>query len=488
MGGIYIFSLLAICLIGLIGLNKNTLISGIILVFLPLTSILIAFLNHSQYLAFVSMVFIISHLRIVYKRYGKDRLERITKRTWRRVSILVIVFWFADLIVSRYVDSFNFWILFISWVLLFLSIRAVVLAISRTLFKPKLLVNDLPDKDLPTITVAIPARNETHALTDALRSVVASNYPKLEIIVLDDCSQDSTPEIIRTFAHDGIRFIQGTQPASGWLGKNFALETLYRNACGEFIIFCGVDIRFQPDSISKIVSKVTSKHSEVLSIMPYHRGFNFISAMVRPLRYYLQLAWSPWPHMNSCWIVNRQWLESYGGFGQNKHLIIPEKMIAKKALETNSYSFILSDQALGVSTRKRFNSQIETAIRTIYPYMKKEPLFAVLYSTALVALICGLLGTLWLDDALIRANIMISGVLLLFSYFITQLYLQPKGWFVSFWFLPFAVLTESILTILSMIEYEFGRVNWKGRNVCIPIMKQKPGVYVKISKLMARSR
>ena len=51
---------------------------------------------------------------------------------------------------------------------------------------------------------------------------IASDYPKLEIIVLDDCSQDRTAEIIRNFAHDGVRFIQSEDNKDNWLDKNKA--------------------------------------------------------------------------------------------------------------------------------------------------------------------------------------------------------------------------------------------------------------------------
>ena len=46
-------------------------------------------------------------------------------------------------------------------------------------------------------------------MTDALHRVIASTYPKLEIIVLDDLSADKTPALIKAFAQDGVRFIEG---------------------------------------------------------------------------------------------------------------------------------------------------------------------------------------------------------------------------------------------------------------------------------------
>jgi hypothetical protein len=69
------------------------------------------------------------------------------------------------------------------------------------------------DKELPSVSVLIPARDETDALQVCLQSLIANDYPKLEIIVLDDCSINRrTPEIIRSFAHDGVRFVPGNIP------------------------------------------------------------------------------------------------------------------------------------------------------------------------------------------------------------------------------------------------------------------------------------
>ena len=63
-------------------------------------------------------------------------------------------------------------------------------------------------------------------MNDCLERVVASTYPKLEIIVLDDHSQDNTSALIKSFAHKGVRFVEGTKLPEGWLGKNHALQLL----------------------------------------------------------------------------------------------------------------------------------------------------------------------------------------------------------------------------------------------------------------------
>ena len=98
---------------------------------------------------------------------------------------------------------------------------------------------------LPSVSVCIPARNETHAMSECLESVLASDYPKLEAIVLDDHSSDNTSHIIRAFAHAGVRFVEGDELPDDWLGKNFSLQTLANEASGKIILFMDVDTRLE---------------------------------------------------------------------------------------------------------------------------------------------------------------------------------------------------------------------------------------------------
>ena len=145
--------------------------------------------------------------------------------------------------------------------ILSIGLTAVLLAqLSISTLRYKLSQSELEKisrlEDTPTVSLCIPARNETHALADCLSSAVASDYPKLEIIVLDDCSQDKTSQIIRSFAHDGVRFISGEVPSDGWLGKNNAYQALATQAKGEYLVFMSVDTRVEKKSISQLISYI----------------------------------------------------------------------------------------------------------------------------------------------------------------------------------------------------------------------------------------
>ncbi len=57
---------------------------------------------------------------------------------------------------------------------------------------------------LPIISVIMPAKDEQIHIEQSARSVLASDYPKIELLLVNDRSQDSTPEIMRTAGSRGL--------------------------------------------------------------------------------------------------------------------------------------------------------------------------------------------------------------------------------------------------------------------------------------------
>ena len=340
------------------------------------------------------------------------------------------------------------------------------------------------NSDSPTVTLAIPARNETYALSESLQTALASDYAKLEILVLDDCSQDSTSEIIKGLAHNGVRFIQGTEPADGWLGKNRAYRLLAKEASGDIIIFSGVDIHFKPESISRLISYIEHTNLDMVSIMPSRRAFDPAANFLQPVRYMMQIAvpkalFGNEPVLDACWTIRRSALSKLGGMNAVKGAVIPAQYFANSLAVIHKYNFVIVTDWLGITTRKRLSSQIETATRTLYPKMKQElglvlPAVTVSISLYVVPYILAIAGVVQAIDS--PAVVLLSTVIALTLSAINFLIgwrLNPKSSVLYLLNLPFIVLAYSFMSVWSMLMYEFGEVNWKGRNVCIPVLNAK---------------
>lgn len=339
------------------------------------------------------------------------------------------------------------------------------------------------DKELPTVSVLIPARNETTDLEECLRSAIASDYPKLEIIVLDDCSQSKTSDIIKSFAQDGVRFVPGMPPNDNWLAKNQAYDKLAEEASGDLLLFCGVDVRFGSHAIRALVTELKVRDKHMISILPHRLSASIAGAFIQPMRYWWELAlprklFNRPAVLSTCWLIDAKVLREFGGFRAVSHSILPEGYFARKLIGSNKYSFIRADDTLDIQTRKSLSEQRATAIRTRYPQLRRRPENVLLLTYAELVFLLGpfLLAVyaLFAPAGVFLGPALVACLLLVANHvFILQL-TSPANVAIALFNLPIEIITDIAVTCISMTRYEFGAVEWKDRNVCIPVMHVVP--------------
>ncbi len=340
----------------------------------------------------------------------------------------------------------------------------------------------LVDKELPTVTIAVPARNETKDLEQCLKTILANDYPKLEVIVLDDCNPSKTADIIKNFAHDGIRFVQGHEPDERWLAKNHAYEKLAQEASGELILFCGVDVRFGPQAIRSLVNVMYDRKKAMVSILPVRVRGTASTAILQPMRYWWELAlprrlFNRPPVLSTCWMIKRKKLKQLGSFGAVRHSIIPEGFFARELVKTDEYSFIRSSNELDVQTVKAFPEQQQTALRTSYPKIRRRPENALFLMIVDFLLLIGPFMTaiygLFNNAAIVPASTL-ACLLLIGAHVAIISVTDPANVGLALFNFPVAVVSELIVGVRSMMKYEFGTITWKDRNICIPVMHVIP--------------
>lgn len=414
--------------------------------------------------------------RILKGRMHPSYLYRATFKTavWLLATQTVVIGIMALASPSRW------YVLSILQLVLGLVLLASTLRHVRRTREPEL-SHSYTDKDLPALSVLIPARNETEDLELCLRSLVANTYPKLEILVLDDCSSNAkTADIIRSLAHDGVRFIAGSEPDPTWLAKNWGYERLSEEANGELLLFCGVDTRFAPDSLRRLVATLLEKQKSMVSVLPHNSHASLRSQLVQPVRYGWELGlprklFQRPPVLSTCWLIKKPLLLSAGGFRAVSRSIVPESYFARTAAVHDGYSFIRSN---AVTSLKPFAEQRATAIRTRYPQLHRRPELVALLSLAelsgmilpLGLLVLAIAEQQWLP-ALLSA---LAYVLFTAAWSVIGALTYGRLSLFSIISFPLAVLLDAYLMNYSMCKYEFSRVIWKGRNVCIPVMHVVP--------------
>lgn len=335
----------------------------------------------------------------------------------------------------------------------------------------------IPSNKLPSLTVAYAARNEQHAIGVTLELALASSYPKLEILVLDDCSSDATVPEIKKFAQRGVRFIKGEVPKPDWQPKNQALDILLEESAGEYIAFSGVDVHVSPKTLQDIIELMRYRGYDMVSVLPKRRHIDMLANLLLLPRNFWQLV-LPRSRTNpatlsSFWVIRKDVLLASGGFKAVKSAPAVESYFAKWCARKGTYRFLVSDHSYGLTTRKRLSSQVETEIRNLYPLLHRS-----IARTSVASLVLGLLFIApWLgvplsQDTVARSlwclALVIGFMLHAASYYASI----PRLWPIAAFNMPFIMFAELVLLNVSMYKYEFSEVLWKGRNVCAPMQLQ----------------
>lgn len=123
---------------------------------------------------------------------------------------------------------------------------------------------------LPRLSVVIPARDEADTLGPALTSLLASDYPDLEILLVNDRSSDATGDLMESIASQDprVRVLHIRELPEGWLGKNHAMHQGARRATGRWLLFSDADVLFEPDALSRAVSLAEQRGIDHLVLSP----------------------------------------------------------------------------------------------------------------------------------------------------------------------------------------------------------------------------
>jgi hypothetical protein len=108
----------------------------------------------------------------------------------------------------------------------------------------------------PRVSIVVAARNEERNIEQGVRSLLALDYPHLQITVVNDRSTDATPGILDRIAREDPRLniVTIEQLPGGWLGKNNALHIGAARSDGEWLLFTDADVVFAPDTLHMAVA------------------------------------------------------------------------------------------------------------------------------------------------------------------------------------------------------------------------------------------
>jgi Glycosyl transferase family 2 len=122
----------------------------------------------------------------------------------------------------------------------------------------------------PLVSIIVPARDEEAMINTALTSLLNLDYPRLEIIAVNDRSTDQTGSIMDRLAQQDarLRVLHIHDLPAGWLGKNHAMHQGANAARGDWLLFTDGDIIFAPDAIRLSMQWVLHHERDHLCLNP----------------------------------------------------------------------------------------------------------------------------------------------------------------------------------------------------------------------------
>jgi chlorobactene glucosyltransferase len=278
----------------------------------------------------------------------------------------------------------------------------------------------LTSSDAPLVSILVPARNEEHRVLEAcIRSILAQDYGRFEVIAVDDRSTDATRAILKSLAKNDERLqvIEGKELPPGWLGKPYAMQQALNHACGEWVLATDADMIFEPSALRTALERTLEGKADALTLLPRFEAYTFWERVMIPAWAWVFLMFAVFYRINDpktdraagiggFFLVKRTVLDRTGGYEALKDEVMEDARLAERIKRSNARLLIEHAPAL-ISTRmySTFAEMWECSTKNWFSGVNFSLLFALycVCSMYVVAVIPSLI-------ALVSAIGILSGV------------------------------------------------------------------------------
>jgi glycosyltransferase involved in cell wall biosynthesis len=135
----------------------------------------------------------------------------------------------------------------------------------------------LEDGSCPAVSILFAGRDEAEKMPGAIATMLALDYPRYEVIAVDDRSVDATGAILAAGAKKDARLkpVRVDSLPAGWLGKPHALEKAYERSSGDWLVFTDADVHFKPDVLRRVVALAETRKWDHLTLLAAPKLYTF---------------------------------------------------------------------------------------------------------------------------------------------------------------------------------------------------------------------
>ncbi|MDX8344883.1 glycosyltransferase [Rossellomorea sp. YZS02] len=342
--------------------------------------------------------------------------------------------------------------------------------------------------DRPLLSIIVPARDEEETISDSILSQLDQDYHRIEWILVNDRSTDSTQWKMEAMAKKDKRIcvLHIDSLEEGWLGKNQALYKGYKRSKGSLILFTDADVLYKdPSTLSRAVGFLQSQKLDHLTLAPGIKSQTFwLKSFVAFFLFGFSFYKRPWKANDP---------SSKTGMGVGAFNLVTRSAYEEIGTHEKIKNMPDDDLQLGITMKKRGKSQaFLTALKSLevewYHSLKEafkgleKNTFAGLHYSILLVLFAmiGVFSSTVLPFLTVFSkdpSIVTVSLLIIFFIGITYVKVIKKMTNES----PFLFLSLPVTALLftysiaraTVLTFKRGGVEWRGTIYPLKVLKQK---------------
>ena len=198
--------------------------------------------------------------------------------------------------------------------------------------------------DASDVTILIPARNEAETIARTLDALLAQSVAPgtLDIVVVEDRSDDGTDDVLARYVGRGVRVVAGAPRPAGWSGKLWALEQGKAAVSRPLTLLLDADIELAPGALAALLAQRSRSGAALVSVMAHLRMVSVWERWLMPafvyffkLLYPFRLANDPRVKLvaaaaGGCVLLETRLFEQVGLFGSIREALIDDCTLARQ--------------------------------------------------------------------------------------------------------------------------------------------------------------
>jgi GT2 family glycosyltransferase len=365
--------------------------------------------------------------------------------------------------------------------------------------------NPPPDAALPSLTIVVPARNEEAEIEPALRSLLQLNYPRFEVVALNDRSTDETGAIMERIAAEPaaqgrLRVIHVRDLPPGWLGKvhamwlgsqrdaaqeNAARGNAVRQAQSEWLLFTDADCVFQTDCLRRAIHYAITTATDHLVLFPTaHMKTLGERMMIGFPQVMAGFAMRPWKvrdpksrdyiGVGAFNLIRRPAYEAIGTYEALRLEVVDDIKLGESIKKAGLRQDVVFGRDL-VSLRWAVGAAgvVANLEKNLFAFLRfRVSLVLAVCAVTFFLCVCPFLGLL-LAPGWARAPFAVAVAMIALVYTLTGRYMASSPW--MFLTCPIAALVFGFATLQSaFMAVRDGGITWRGTKYSLEELRKKP--------------